>query len=79
MAVDLEPKATLSWKDKIVGGLAGGARASEAHSGFGVDEEIKLLDGDITRSMVNGVLRLNFLKELINCRFKTWPPRWSSM
>ncbi|MBA0871920.1 hypothetical protein Goshw_002165 [Gossypium schwendimanii] len=46
----------LSWKDKLIGKGVVGFHDSSDGSDKGLEEDFDLLEGDITRSMVNGVL-----------------------
>ncbi|KAK8363579.1 hypothetical protein V6Z11_A03G174200 [Gossypium hirsutum] len=60
MVVDDEPKSTLSWKDRLLGNLASGSKELGTQIRFGDDDEIELMDKDITRSMVNAIPTIDF-------------------
>ncbi|KAH1098445.1 hypothetical protein J1N35_015366 [Gossypium stocksii] len=55
MVVNDEPKSTLSWKDRLLGNLAGGPRSVLKYA-----DEIELMDKDITRSVVSAIPTINF-------------------
>lgn len=40
--------------------MADGSKESDVQSRSGDGDEIELLDGDITKSLVNGILAINF-------------------
>ncbi|MBA0630646.1 hypothetical protein Godav_002721 [Gossypium davidsonii] len=55
MVVDSEPDMELSWKDKLMGKGVVGFHDSSDGSDKGLEEDFDLLEGDIMKSMVNGV------------------------
>ncbi|MBA0648547.1 hypothetical protein Goklo_016247 [Gossypium klotzschianum] len=60
MVVDLEPTPTLTWKDKLLGEGLSGSSIRESVVKVGMDEEFVLLEGDMVKSIVNGITTINF-------------------
>ncbi|MBA0553583.1 hypothetical protein Golob_012754, partial [Gossypium lobatum] len=60
MAMDLELSLNMSWKDKLLG--VGLIASSKEHmvSGNGSDGGLVLLEGNLIRSTVNGILKIDF-------------------
>ncbi|MBA0610386.1 hypothetical protein Godav_011246 [Gossypium davidsonii] len=60
MAMDLELSLNMSWKDKLLGvGLIASGKEHMV-SGNGSDGGLVLLEGDVIRSTVNGILEIDF-------------------
>ncbi|MBA0819747.1 hypothetical protein Gohar_025648 [Gossypium harknessii] len=64
MAVDSEPKPMLSWKDRLLGGRYEGSKASDAWSRLSEDDDFELLDGNITRSLINDIPTISFSERI---------------
>ncbi|KAL1107912.1 hypothetical protein V6Z11_D03G077900 [Gossypium hirsutum] len=60
MIVDMSPEPMLSWKDRLLGRGALGSKNSSVDSDRGFEEYFELLDRDVMRSTVNGVLSIMF-------------------
>ncbi|MBA0682268.1 hypothetical protein Goari_023999, partial [Gossypium aridum] len=70
MVVDLEPKPTLTWKDKLLGEGLSGSSIRESIVKVGMDEEFVLLEGDMVKSIVNGITTINFSYRIMKILFK---------
>ncbi|MBA0731152.1 hypothetical protein Golax_020607 [Gossypium laxum] len=55
MVVDLDAVPTLSSRDKLLGKRVVGIEETNVVSGIGVNEDFDFLEGDVTRSIVNGI------------------------
>ncbi|PPD69900.1 hypothetical protein GOBAR_DD33218 [Gossypium barbadense] len=55
MVVDLFPALMVSWKDKAPG---------RGYFIFGCEEDLELLEGDITMTTINGVPAINFFERI---------------
>ncbi|MBA0680037.1 hypothetical protein Goari_011764 [Gossypium aridum] len=55
MVVDLDAVPTLSLRDKLLGKRVVGIEETNVVSGIGVNEDFDFLEGDVTRSIVNGI------------------------
>ncbi|PPR85928.1 hypothetical protein GOBAR_AA34766 [Gossypium barbadense] len=64
MAVDLELKSVLSWKDRLLGGRYEGSKESAAQSLLGKDDDFELLNRDITISLINGIPTISFSERI---------------
>ncbi|PPD84869.1 hypothetical protein GOBAR_DD18205 [Gossypium barbadense] len=60
MAMDLELSLNMSWKDKLLGvGLIASGKEHMVY-GNGSDGGLVLLEGDVIRSIINGILEIDF-------------------
>ncbi|MBA0825982.1 hypothetical protein Goarm_010880 [Gossypium armourianum] len=60
MAMDLELSLNMSWKDKLLGVVLIASGKEHMVSGNGSDGGLVLLEGDVIRSTVNGILEIDF-------------------
>ncbi|MBA0861409.1 hypothetical protein Goshw_027583 [Gossypium schwendimanii] len=60
MAVDLVPDPPLSSKERLVGKGPIGSRREIAITGVEVEDDFDFVEGDITRSIVNGIPLIDF-------------------
>ncbi|KAK5845613.1 hypothetical protein PVK06_001807 [Gossypium arboreum] len=60
-----EPEFTLSWKDRLLGCVEGGSLNKDK-------DEIEFMDGDIIRSLVNGIPTISFFERTYSSVVKVW-------
>ncbi|MBA0734115.1 hypothetical protein Gogos_018060 [Gossypium gossypioides] len=60
IAVDAPTKVVLSWKDRLIGKGIVGSRKSINPNGLEDNDDFELLEGDLTRSIVNRILSIEF-------------------
>ncbi|MBA0751938.1 hypothetical protein Gogos_000825, partial [Gossypium gossypioides] len=71
MLVESGPSPILSWKDKLLGNKSGASnKLGLDNSGAGADEDLEFLEGDIYRSIVNGIPAIDFSKRIQQILFK---------
>ncbi|MBA0832896.1 hypothetical protein Goarm_017252, partial [Gossypium armourianum] len=66
MAVDLVPDPPLSSKEKLVGKGPIGSRREIAITGVEVEDDFDFVEGDITRSIVNGIPLIDFSERVLH-------------
>ncbi|PPD96613.1 hypothetical protein GOBAR_DD06369 [Gossypium barbadense] len=71
MLVESGPSPILSWKDKLLGNKSGASnKLGLDNSGAGADEDLEFLEGDIHRSIVNGIPAIDFSERIRQILFK---------
>ncbi|MBA0583886.1 hypothetical protein Gorai_014727 [Gossypium raimondii] len=70
MVVDLDAVPTLSSTDKLLGKRVVGIEKTNVVSGIGVNEDFDFLEGDVTRSIVNGIPVIGFSNRIQQILFK---------
>ncbi|KAH1066051.1 hypothetical protein J1N35_031038 [Gossypium stocksii] len=65
MLVEMRSSPLITWKDKLLGINSGNLdKKGLVSSGYCVDEDLEILEGDIDRSMVNGIPAIDFSKRI---------------
>ncbi|KAH1131559.1 hypothetical protein J1N35_002937 [Gossypium stocksii] len=65
MVVESEPRPKISWKDKLLGNIFGASGKVELGApSVDADEELEFLEGDIHRSIVNGIPAIDFSERI---------------
>ncbi|KAK5825962.1 hypothetical protein PVK06_020856 [Gossypium arboreum] len=65
MLVETRASSSISWKDKLLGTNPGDLnKVGVVSSGFSVDVDLEILEGDIHRSMVNGIPTIDFSERI---------------
>ncbi|KAH1113813.1 hypothetical protein J1N35_007191 [Gossypium stocksii] len=71
MLVEFVPSLILFWKDKFLENKSGAFDKLELDNfGAGADKDLKFLEGDILRSIVNGILAIDFSEKIQQILFK---------
>ncbi|KAA3460126.1 reverse transcriptase [Gossypium australe] len=71
MTDELAPSPKISWKDKLLGTNPDVSREEEVNPGGGTNEDdIEFLEGDIQRSVVNGIPAIEFSERIQQILFK---------
>lgn len=65
MMVESGPSQILSWKDKLLGNKSGASdKLGLDNSGASGNEDLEFLEGDIHRSIVNGIPTIDFSERI---------------
>ncbi|KAK5841955.1 hypothetical protein PVK06_004281 [Gossypium arboreum] len=71
MLVETRASSSISWEDKLLGTNPGDLnKVGVVFSGFSVDVDLEILEGDIHRSMVNGIHAIDFSERIQQILYK---------
>ncbi|PPR82721.1 hypothetical protein GOBAR_AA37993 [Gossypium barbadense] len=70
MGGDPDPKPTLSWKDKLLGGSTGESGLDHIVPAEGSNNDFEFLEGDLNTTTIDGVLAITFSNRLKNILFR---------
>lgn len=70
MAVDLDPRSKISWKDKLLGGAPVVSDLDSFGPSLDLGNEVELLDGDVDTFVIDGVSNIAFSNCIREILFK---------